>query len=39
LHAFPFSDHTQREKIPASLLPNQIDQKIKKDREIRLISK
>lgn len=39
LHAFPFSDHTQREKIPASLLPNQIDHKTKKDREIRLISK
>ena len=39
LHAFPFSDHTQREKIPASLLPNQVDQKIKKEREIRLILK
>lgn len=39
LHAFPFSDHTQRERIPASFLPNQVNQKIKKDREIRLISK
>lgn len=39
LHAFPFSDHTQREKIPASFLPNQIKQWVKKDREIRLISK
>ena len=39
LHAFPFSDHTQRERIHASFLPNQIDQKTKKDREIRLISK
>ena len=39
LHAFPFSDHTQRERIPASLLPNQIKQWVKKDREIRLISK
>ncbi len=39
LHAFPFSDHTQRERIPASFLPNQVAQKIKKDREIRLISK
>ena len=39
LHAFPFSDHTQREKIPASLLPNQIEHKVKKDREIKLIAK
>jgi len=39
LHAFPFSDHTQREKIPASFLPNQVKQSVKKDREIRLISK
>lgn len=39
LHAFPFSDHTQREKIPASLLPNQIPQKIKKERERKLILK
>ena len=39
LHAFPFSDHTQRERIPASLLPNQVNQKDKKEREMRLISK
>ena len=39
LHAFPFSDHTQRERIPASFLPNQVNQKIKKEREIRLISR
>jgi len=39
LHAFPFSDHTQRERIPASLLPNQISQKVKKERERRLIAK
>lgn len=39
LHAFPFSDHTQRERIPASFLENQVAQKIKKEREIRLISK
>ena len=39
LHAFPFSDHTQRERIPASLLPNQVNQKIKKERERKLISK
>jgi len=39
LHAFPFSDHTQRERIPASFLPGQVKQWVKKDREIRLISK
>ena len=39
LHAFPFSDHTQRERIPASFLPNQVEHKVKKEREIRLISK
>ena len=39
LHTFPFSDHTQRERIPASFLPNQIEHKIKKEREVRLISK
>ena len=37
LHAFPFSDHTQRERIPASYLSNQISQQIKKEREKRLI--
>ena len=39
LHAFPFSDHTQRERIPASFLPNQIDYKVKKERENKLILK
>ncbi len=39
LHAFPFSDHTQRERIPASLLPDQIDQRTKKERENKLIFK
>ena len=39
LHAFPFSDHKQRDGIPASFLSSQVDQKTKKEREIRLISK
>ena len=39
LHAFPFSDHTQRESIPASFFSDQVKQSVKKDREIRLISK
>lgn len=39
LHAFPFSDHTQRERIPASFLTNQIEYKVKKEREDRLIAK
>lgn len=39
LHVFPFSDHTQRERIPASFLPNQIEYKVKKERESRLIFK
>ena len=39
LHAFPFSDHTQRERIPASFLSNQVEHKIKKERENRLILK
>lgn len=39
LHAFPFSDHTQRDWIPASHLPNQVDYKVKKERENRLIFK
>lgn len=38
LHAFPFSDHTQRDSIPASKFQNQIPQTIKKEREIKLIS-
>jgi threonylcarbamoyladenosine tRNA methylthiotransferase MtaB len=39
LHAFPFSDHTQRERIPASFLPDQVKQWVKKEMEVRLISK
>ncbi len=39
LHAFPFSDHTQRERIPASFLSNQVDYKVKKERKTKLISK
>lgn len=39
LHAFPFSDHTQRENIPASSLSGQINQQIKKEREKRLIER
>jgi len=39
LHAFPFSDHTQRERIPASFLSGQVKQWVKKERETRLISK
>jgi len=37
LHVFPFSDHTQRDSIPASLFPNQINQMVKKEREKNLI--
>lgn len=38
LHAFPFSNHTFWEHVPASFFPNQIDEKIKKDRLDRLIT-
>ncbi len=38
VHAFPFSDHHIGEQIPASLLPNQVDQVTKKQRE-KLIKK
>ena len=37
LHAFPFSDHTQRDWIPASKFSNQIDYQTKKEREEKLI--
>lgn len=37
LHAFPFSDHHKAEKIPASLLPNQIPNAIRKERNRKLI--
>ncbi len=33
VHSFPFSDHHLWEKIPASLLPDQVDQMTKKRRE------
>lgn len=32
VHAFPFSNHTLWETVPASFFPNQIDEKIKKER-------
>jgi tRNA A37 methylthiotransferase MiaB len=32
LHAFPFSNHTLGEHVPASFYPNQVDEKIKKER-------
>lgn len=37
LHAFPFSDHHKAEKIPASSLPNQIPQEVRKERNRALI--
>lgn len=37
LHAFPFSDHHKAERIPASLLPNQIPNEIRKERNRKLI--
>ena len=37
LHAFPFSDHHIAEKIPASALPNQVPQEIRKQRNRTLI--
>jgi tRNA A37 methylthiotransferase MiaB len=35
-HIFPFSDHKIGETVPASKFPNQVDEKIKKDRVWRL---
>ncbi|MGE4444392.1 MAG: MiaB/RimO family radical SAM methylthiotransferase [Candidatus Altimarinota bacterium] len=32
VHAFPFSNHTLGEHVPASFFPHQIDEKIKKQR-------
>lgn len=32
LHAFPFSNHTLWEHVPASFFPHQVDEKIKKER-------
>jgi len=37
VHAFPFSDHKLWENVPAWLYPNQIDEKIKRERLNRLI--
>lgn len=37
LHAFPFSDHHKAERIPASSLPNQIPNEIRKERNRKLI--
>lgn len=36
IHSFPFSDHHIGEKIPASSLPDQVDQATKKSREKQL---
>lgn len=38
LHAFPFSNHTLWEHVPASYFPNQIDEKIKKERLDKLLN-
>lgn len=38
VHAFPFSNHTLWEHVPASFFPHQIDEKIKKQRLDLLIS-
>jgi len=38
LHAFPFSNHTYWEHVPASFFPNGIDEKTKKERLNKLIS-
>ena len=37
LHAFPFSDHHIAEKIPASSLPNQVPQEVRKLRNRKII--
>lgn len=37
LHAFPFSDHHKAERIPASLLPDQVPNEIRKSRNRKLI--
>ena len=37
VHAFPFSNHTLGEHVPASFFPNQVDEKIKKERLDRLL--
>lgn len=37
LHAFPFSDHHKAERIPASSLPDQVPNEIRKSRNRKLI--
>jgi len=37
LHAFPFSDHHKAERIPASSLPDQVTNEIRKSRNRKLI--
>jgi tRNA A37 methylthiotransferase MiaB len=37
LHAFPFSNHTLWEHVPASFFPHQVDEKIKKERLDKLL--
>ena len=37
LHAFPFSDHHKADPIPASRLPDQIPNEIRKERNRKLI--
>gem|GEM_PF-564279 len=37
LHAFPFSNHTLGEHVPASFFPGQIEESIKKERLHRLL--
>lgn len=38
VHGFPFSNHTLWEHVPASFYPNQVDEKIKKDRLDQLLA-
>lgn len=38
VHAFPFSNHTLWEHVPASFFPHQIDEKIKKQRLDKLLN-
>ena len=38
LHGFPFSNHNLWESVPASFFPNQVDEKVKKERINRLIN-
>lgn len=38
IHAFPFSDHSIAEQVPASFFANQVNEKTKKDRLERLLN-